>query len=186
MAEKQQTITFKIITPEGVGFQGEVDELTVPGSDGEFGVLPGHRPLMAALRTGIVTSRKDQKVTRFATGPGFAEVTADGVVLLTDRFTPKETVDPVKVRLALKDATEALDGFTGEVGGAEHGEIVSDQLWAAAQLELYGDPPPPTFHVFSEIEARPNESYSQPEPESPGGAPGGGTAAEDHPAARKP
>jgi F-type H+-transporting ATPase subunit epsilon len=156
----RQTFPFKIITPDGVTFEGDVEELTVPGSDGELGVLPGHRPLMAALRTGIVTTHREQKVTQFATGPGFAEIAPDSVVLLTDRFSPKETVDPVKVRLELKDATDALEAFTGEVGGPEHGELVSEQLWAAAQLELYGDPPPPTFHVFSEIEARPREDFS--------------------------
>ena len=172
MAEKQ-TFPFKIITPDGVMFEGDVEELTVPASDGELGVLPGHRPLMAALRTGIVTTRREQNVTQFATGSGFAEIAPDSVVLLTDRFSRKETIDPVKVRLELKDATEALDGFGGEVGGAEHGEFVSEQLWAAAQLELYGDPPPPTFHVFSEIEARPREAYaSDAGQQSPDGAAG--------------
>ena len=159
MADKQ-TFPLKIITPDGVMFEGDVEELTVPGADGELGVLPGHRPLMAALRTGIVTARRDQKVTQFATGAGFAEIAPNSVVLLTDRFSPKEAIDPVKVRLELKDATDGLEGFTGEVGGAEHGELVSEQLWAAARLELYGDPPPPTFNVFSEIEARPREDYS--------------------------
>jgi F0F1-type ATP synthase epsilon subunit len=115
---------------------------------------------MAALRTGLLTCLKGEKQLQFGTGAGFAEVSSRRVVILTDRFTTKEAVDPVQVRLELKDATEALESFSGEVGSAEHGELVSKQLWAAAQLELYGDPPAATFCVFAELEASPRESYA--------------------------
>jgi len=158
MAETQ-LIALEIITPEGVAVRESVQELTVPGVTGEFGVLPGHRPLMAAVRTGIVAYVKDNQPCRCAIGAGFAEVAGDRVALLVDRYIVKDRIDPVRARLELKESTEALDAFTGETASAEHGEFVSRQLWAAAQLELYGDPPPPTFRVFAEVEAEPRESF---------------------------
>jgi F-type H+-transporting ATPase subunit epsilon len=161
MAETQ-LIALEIITPEGVVVRESVQELTVPGVTGEFGVLPGHRRLMAAVRTGIVAYVKDNQPYRCATGAGFAEVADDRVALLVERHIVKDRVDPVRARLELSESTEALEAFGGETASAEHGELVSRQLWAAAQLELYGDPPPPTFRVFAELEARPRESYSDP------------------------
>jgi F-type H+-transporting ATPase subunit epsilon len=165
MADKQ-SLALEIITPDGVAFEGSVEELTASGTQGVFGVLPGHRPLMAALRTGLLTCVQENTQRQFAIGAGFAEVSIRRVVILTDRFITKEAVDPVQVRLDLKDAAEALENFSGEVGSAEHGEIVSKQLWAAAQLELYGDPPPATFCVFAEVEAAPRESYARAADES--------------------
>jgi F-type H+-transporting ATPase subunit epsilon len=168
MAETQ-SIALEIVTPEGVAVRESVQELTLPGVAGEFGVLPGHRPLMAAVRTGIVTYVKGNQPSRCATGAGFAEVAGDRVVLLVERHIVKDRIDPVRVRLELKESTEALDAFAGETASSEHGELVSRQLWAAAQLELYGDPPPPTFRVFAEVEAEPRERFSGPAPDEPHG-----------------
>ncbi len=92
-------------------------------------------------------------------GPGFVEVMSDHAVLLTDRFIQKKDVDPVRARLELKEADEALDAYTGEPGAPEHAELVARELWAAVQLELYGDPPPPTIRTFHEFQLAPHESY---------------------------
>jgi hypothetical protein len=84
--------------------------------------------------------------------------------VLTDRFSTKSAVDPVRVRLDLKQADDALDHFEGDRSSAQHAELVSRELWAAALLELYGDPPPPTLRGFSEIAT----SASLVQPEAPG------------------
>jgi F-type H+-transporting ATPase subunit epsilon len=70
-------------------------------------------------------------------------VHADRAVLLTDKFVTKDTVDPVRVRLELKEVDEALDHFGGDPASPEYAELVHRELWAATQLEIYGDPPPP-------------------------------------------
>ena len=86
--------------------------------------------------------------------------------VLTDRFATKESVDPVRVRLNLKEADEALDHFDGELGSGEHLELIAKELWAAALLELYGDPPPPTMRGYYEA-TRP-ENYLETAADKPG------------------
>jgi F-type H+-transporting ATPase subunit epsilon len=150
MAAEGATIDLEIVTPTGVALHEKVEMLTAPSVDGEFGVLPGHRPLLAALQTGIVSYVKGGAEVRVAVGPGFAEITNDRAVLLTQAFSRKDEIDPVRVRLELKDADEALDHFKDEPGCPEYLELMQKELWAAARLTLYGDPPPPTVRTFSE------------------------------------
>ena len=150
------SLALEIVTPEGMKLNTQVAELTAPSVDGEFGVLPGHRPMLAALKTGIVRFKPARGAelrsepaaeTAVAVGPGFVEIFADRAVLLTQSFCEKKDVDPVRVRLDLKHADEALDRFAGDPTSAEYGELVAKELWAAAQLELYGDPPPATVRT---------------------------------------
>ena len=141
------TISLEIVTPDGQALLTQVSELTAPSVDGEFGVLPGHRPILAALRTGLVSYIADGQATRVAVGTGFVEVFGERAVIMTDKFCKKADVDAVRVRLALKEADQALDSFSGEPDSAEYAALVEDEVWAAAQLELYGDPPPPTIRV---------------------------------------
>ena len=152
-------VQLEVVTPEGVCLSEEVDSLTAPSVDGEFGVLPGHQPLLAALKTGIVTFVLGNVEHRVAVGPGFVEVIDDRALLLTDRFTRREDVDPVQTRLDLKEVDEALDRYDGEPGSAEHLRLIGDELWAAARLELYGDPPPPTYRSFTESQVAGAEDY---------------------------
>ncbi len=156
---KSANIQLEIVTPEGVRLSEEVESLTAPSVEGEFGVLPGHQPLLAALKTGIVAYAIGNEERRVAVGPGFVEVMDDRALLLTDRFASREDVDPVQTRLDLKEADEALDGFDGEPGSAEHVQLVCQELWAAVRLELYGDPPPPTYRNLSELLAVEREDY---------------------------
>ena len=164
MAEASR-LELEIVTPDGVVLREEVQSLTAPSVDGEFGVLPGHRPLLAALKTGIVAYTKDGSEVKVAVGPGFVEVYGDRAVLLTDNLARKDEVDPVQARLDLKDADEGLDRFAGEPGSSEYLELMRKELWAAARLTLYGDPPPATVHTFHEsLEGR-GEKYIEPVPE---------------------
>ncbi|MGC4066544.1 MAG: ATP synthase F1 subunit epsilon [Polyangiaceae bacterium] len=158
MAELNR-ILLEVVTQEGVALRKSVDELTAPSVDGDFGVLPGHRPLLAALRTGLVSYRVGNEEVRVAVGPGFAQVNHENVVLLTDKFCRKSDIDVVAVRLELLEADEALDGFSGELGGPEHGLLIRRSRWAAARLELYGDPPPPTVHTYAEFQTVAHPDY---------------------------
>jgi len=142
-------LELEIVTPEGVKLTATVSEFTAPSADGEFGVLPSHRPLLAALKTGIVRFTEGGQKVEVAVGPGFVEVLDDRAVLLTQKFIRKEDVDPVIARRDLKNAEEALAKFDGTE--AEQNELISASLWAAARLELYGDPPPPTMRVAHEL-----------------------------------
>jgi len=143
------TIALEIVTPDGLKLKEQVNELTAPSVQGEFGVLPQHRPMLAALATGIVTYVQNGQSHSVAVGPGYVEIAADRALLLTDRFVRKEDVDAVRTRLDLKEADEQLDNFKGDPESAEYAELVERELWAAAQLELHGDPPPPRIRNTS-------------------------------------
>jgi len=153
-------IALEIVTPKGRALATETDEVTAPSQDGEFGVLPGHLPTLAAVRAGIVSYRKGNDWTRCAVGAGFVEVSADRVLLLTEEFTLRDGVDPVIVRTELKDVqaeiakaeTDASDASTekGRVAAAHLKGLIMRENWLAAELELYGDPPPPTMRPYEE------------------------------------
>jgi F-type H+-transporting ATPase subunit epsilon len=161
-SEAENQIQLEIVTPRGRALAVSADEVTAPSVEGEFGVMPGHLPLLAAVRTGIVTYRQGTEVKKCAIGPGFAEAGANKLLILTDQFVERESIDPVVVRKELAEVqaelTKAeaapLDGTGGE--GELPGPLILRENWLAAQLELYGDPPPATM--------RPFERYGPPAP----------------------
>lgn len=156
-----ETLALEIVTPDGIKLSEAVDALTAPGADGEFGVLPRHRPLLAALTAGILTYTKGSVTESVAIGAGFAEVVDDKAVVLTDQFVRKDDIDPVRVRLELKEVDEELDKFAGEPTSPEYGALVARELWAATQLELHGDPPPARIRSQSELELNMVETYKK-------------------------
>jgi F-type H+-transporting ATPase subunit epsilon len=137
-------ILLEIVTPTGVALRDQVSEVTAPSVAGEFGVLPGHLPLLAALRTGIVSYRRDGQETRLAVAHGFVEVVNDKALLITEKFTRKDDVDVVRVRLRLKEVDEQLDHWQGDLTSPQRRELIEEEQWLAAQLELIGDAPPAT------------------------------------------
>ncbi len=156
-------ITLEIVTPRGVALREIVDDVAAPSVDGEFGVLPGHLPILASLRTGIVTYHKGSEEKRLTVSDGFIEVKDDHALLLTDKVATRDQIDPVPVRLELKEVDEQLAQYNGDPAAPEWRELVARELWAAAQLELYGDPPTAT--------QRPHESYGPPAAAAEGEAP---------------
>src|SRR5579864_3002525 len=110
MADK---IDLEIVTPHGRALAASVDEVTAPSVSGEFGVLPGHLPLLAALRTGLVTYRQGAETKRCAVGAGFAEAGPDKLVILTDEYTERDRIDPVVVRKDLAEIERELAKLEG-------------------------------------------------------------------------
>lgn len=155
-------IQLEIVTPKGRALSVTADEVTAPSVQGEFGVLPGHLPLVAAVRTGLVSYRLGTELKKCAIGPGFAEAGANKVLILTDEYIEREQIDPVVVRKELAEVQAELSKAEptppdARGGGGEMPEpLVRKENWLAAQLELYGDPPPATM--------RPFERYGPPPP----------------------
>src|SRR5579859_794169 len=127
MADK---IQLEIVTPKGRALMASVDEVTAPSVSGEFGVLPGHLPLLAALKTGIVTYHKKGEEKKLAVAEGFVEVKDDRALLLTDKVATRDQIDVVRVRLELKDVDEQLARYDGVPGSPEWLELVSREQWA--------------------------------------------------------
>jgi F-type H+-transporting ATPase subunit epsilon len=115
-------INFHLVSPERVVYSTDLDKthqvswVDVPGSEGDFGVLPDHAPLVTTLRPGIVTIVDFSK--RFAVRGGFAEVSnSDGVTTLTilaDFAEPAEEVDRAVIAGQIKDTEEDLADTTDE------------------------------------------------------------------------
>ena len=87
------TFHFELVSPDKISFAGEVDQVDVPGAEGDFGVLAGHAPLIALLRPGLMTVYAAGEKTRLVVLGGFAEVGPDGLTVLADVATSVEDVD---------------------------------------------------------------------------------------------
>src|SRR3954469_24862901 len=96
-------IELEIVTPKGRALAETVDEVTAPSVQGEFGVLPGHLPMVAALRPGIVSYRIGNDTKKVAVGAGFAEAGQNKCLILADDFAQREGMDPVPIRKELAD-----------------------------------------------------------------------------------
>jgi F-type H+-transporting ATPase subunit epsilon len=148
-------IELEIVTPKGRALVESVDEVTAPSVQGEFGVLPGHLPVVAALRPGIVTYRQGTELTKVAIGPGFAEAGQNKLLILADDFAERSTMDPVVLRNQLAEVQPKLEKVLSAIEmtpelNAEKKALIDEENWIAAQLELYGDPPPATMRPFEE------------------------------------
>jgi len=107
------TFHFDLVSPEEVVFSGEVEHVVVPGTEGEFGVLAGHAPLVAMLRPGILRILGPNEQRILVVG-GFAEVSPQGLTVLADRAMPVEDVDAEVIAGEIRDAEEDVADTTDE------------------------------------------------------------------------
>ena len=110
MADK---LNLEVITPEKLSLNEQVDEVVVPGINGELGILPEHTPLISQLKTGILTYRQGQQNNRMHVSGGFVEVAADRVSVLADVAEKPEEID-VDRALRSKDRAERRLGSRGD------------------------------------------------------------------------
>ena len=89
-----------IVTPDGEILDREVKAIRAPGAMGQFGVLPGHAPLLSAIRPGILEVKAEQYQAWFAIGDGLIEVNRNGVVVLADAAIEASTEDEAKTKLS--------------------------------------------------------------------------------------
>src|ERR1700754_1318206 len=101
------TFHFDLVSPAELVFSGEVEHVVVPGTEGEFGVLAGHAPLIAMLRPGILKILGPDEQRILVTG-GFAEVTAEALTVLADRAGPVQEVDPGAIAGDIQETEQAL------------------------------------------------------------------------------
>lgn len=106
-----------IVTPEKKIFSDLVDNVYLPGADGEMGILPQHAGLVTALQPGELRYLRNGKVETLAIGSGFAEVTQTKVIVLTDSALGEAEIDELQVEAAIKRAQDKLataDGLDAE------------------------------------------------------------------------
>jgi F-type H+-transporting ATPase subunit epsilon len=102
------SIDLQIVTPDRRIVHEQVDEVEIPGSEGYFGVLPGHTPLLASLAVGELWYRKGQEKTYLSIAYGFAEVLPDRVTILARIAERAEDIDIARAEAAKRRAEERL------------------------------------------------------------------------------
>ena len=107
-----EELTLEIVTPERIVFKGVVEEVTIPGEEGEFGVLKGHASLLAAVDEGELSFRQEQGKVRFAVHRGYAEVTASLVTVLVESAERSDMIDLDRARRARERAQGDLATFS--------------------------------------------------------------------------
>ncbi len=128
-----------LTTPRGSVIDADVDEIAAPGAVGEFGVLPGHIPLLAALRPGVFVYRKGDKMQLVAVSEGILQVArtengGDKVVVLVDRATAAHEIDREAAVKDLASAESDVAAWKTELG-ADYQVLVRKRDWAAARVE---------------------------------------------------
>ena len=97
---------FDLVSPEKLLFSGEVDQVDLPGAEGDLGVLAGHAPLVTTLRPGILVIHREGGTQPVVVNGGFAEVGAAGLTVLADLAVPREDFDVAVLAETIKDTEE--------------------------------------------------------------------------------
>ena len=130
-----------VTTPRGAVVEVDIDEITAPGQLGEFGVLPGHVPLMAALKPGVLTYRTQDHTGTLAVGEGFLQVApttvggqaTDRVLVLVDQAVAAAAVDRSAAEKDLAHAEAEIASWKRELDGTYQALVVRRD-WALAQI----------------------------------------------------
>ena len=110
------SLHFELVSPEKLLFSGEVEQVDVPGAEGDFGVLAGHAPLVTTLRPGILTVFSGGNAQKIVVLGGFAEVSAEGLTVLADVAEAIEDVDREMITARIGEMEERV--ATMEPGNA--------------------------------------------------------------------
>ena len=99
-------LMLEIVTPEKMAFSGNVEDVTIPGTEGEFGVLRGHEALLSSIEIGELNFTQDGKKSYYAVNTGYAEVTSNKVTILIETAERSDSIDKDRARKA-KEIAEA-------------------------------------------------------------------------------
>ena len=109
------TFHFDLVSPEKLAFSGQVDQVDIPGAEGDFGVLAGHAPVVAAMRPGILTVTAGGKREKIIVTGGLAEVSEKGLTVLADVATSLDELD----RARFADKISEMETKLSEKEGSE-------------------------------------------------------------------
>ena len=101
-------IRLELVTPERLLLSEEVDEVTIPGSEGYLGILPGHLPLLTTIGVGILSYRQGIQKHNFAVSGGFTEVLGDRVIVLAETVEKPQEIDVARAQIAKQKAEKLL------------------------------------------------------------------------------
>ncbi|MBP7764271.1 MAG: F0F1 ATP synthase subunit epsilon [Deltaproteobacteria bacterium] len=107
-------LILEVVTPEKMVFSGKVDEVTIPGTEGEFGVLRGHEPFLTSVDIGELYYMIGGKKVYYAVNTGYAEVTGSKVTVLIETAERADAIDKDRANRAKEKATTQLSGLAKE------------------------------------------------------------------------
>jgi F-type H+-transporting ATPase subunit epsilon len=114
-----QSLTLEVVTPEKLLLREEVDSVEAPGTDGSFGVLPGHTPFFSTLGAGAIVYKKGGTESRLTCFWGFCEVLPDRVTILADLGERAEDIDVARAEEAKNEASARIKSLREEAGYKE-------------------------------------------------------------------
>jgi F-type H+-transporting ATPase subunit epsilon len=131
------TFHFDLVSPEKLAFSGEVDQVDIPGVEGDFGVLAGHAPVVAAVRPGILTVTTGGAHQKIIVLGGLAEVSDKGLTVLADVATSIEDLDRAKFAETIAEMEENLKEHEGgeldhAIERLDHYKSIQGQLQSTA------------------------------------------------------
>jgi F-type H+-transporting ATPase subunit epsilon len=132
------TFHFELVSPEKIAFSGEVDQVDVPGVEGDFGVLGGHVPLIATVRPGVMIVTTGDKKEQFVVLGGLAEVSAKGLTVLADVATSVAELDRTAFAKSIEqmeaDIERAVesDALDREIARLDHFKAIQQHLEGTA------------------------------------------------------
>ena len=129
-----QQLQLEVVTPERRVLSEAVDTTTIPGLNGELGILPGHTPLISQLKTGVLSYTKDGKVFQLHVSGGFIEVRDDHVAVLADIAERPEEIDAAQARSARERVEKQLSAWTGTEEEMEKARVDLERAQVRVQL----------------------------------------------------
>ncbi len=125
-----------VVTPHGEAFSGPVEEVVLPGVEGEFGVLESHERFLSALAHGCMEIRTGGGSRFSAVSDGFAEVTGERVVVMVDSLVEAENIDLEETRAEQQRAEGELESLAGDENEARRAKLRDALDRANAQLAV--------------------------------------------------
>jgi F-type H+-transporting ATPase subunit epsilon len=131
------TFHFDLVSPEKLAFSGDVDQVDVPGVEGDFGVLAGHAPIVAVIRPGILTVTTGGTHQKIIVLGGLAEMSDKGLTVLADVATSLEELDRAKFAEQISEMQAKLTEKEGseldrEIERLDHFKSIQNELSTTA------------------------------------------------------
>ena len=124
-----------IVTPSGEAYRGAADGIVLPGSEGDFGVLPEHERFLTPLRIGTIEIQTGNETIHAAIADGFAEVTGDQVAVMVESCDLAADIDPAEAERLHNEAKATLSGVTEDEDADRYAAYENELAVAKARLE---------------------------------------------------
>jgi F-type H+-transporting ATPase subunit epsilon len=127
------SLTVRVVAPDKTVWDAEAEEVILPSTTGQLGILSGHAPLLTALDIGVMRVRPEKDWVAIALMGGFAEVESDEVTILVNGAERGDAIDQEEARSAFEKAKATMDGTSSE---DRQGTIQARQSFRRARARL--------------------------------------------------